>query len=76
MNILWLFFFKKKKEVVFNVVVVVAAVSAPEVTLRELMPAGNVSHGLAWSYYLNYLRFILPGKTTVKLLIDFNFYML
>lgn len=38
-----------------------AMLRGPEVTMKELLPAGNVSHGLVWSYYLNYLKDILPG---------------
>ncbi|KAL8573732.1 hypothetical protein ACOMHN_019006 [Nucella lapillus] len=31
-----------------------------EIQVADLMPIGNVSHGLAWAYYLRYLKFILP----------------
>ena len=47
---------------VVGLIAIIVVDSAPEMTVRELMPAGNVTHGLAWSYYLNYLRFILPGR--------------
>ena len=47
---------------VVGLIAIIVVDSAPEMTVRELMPAGNVTHGLAWSYYLNYLRFILAGK--------------
>lgn len=35
--------------------------SAPVVSLKYKFPAGNVAHGLAWSYYFGYLKFVLPG---------------
>ncbi|KAK3094876.1 hypothetical protein FSP39_007393 [Pinctada imbricata] len=28
---------------------------------ESLLPAGNVAHGLAWSYYFGYLKVLLPG---------------
>lgn len=46
--------------------------SGPSAVLQSLAPAEvsavceekkfNVAHGLAWSYYIGYLRLILPGR--------------
>ncbi|KAJ8317819.1 hypothetical protein KUTeg_004629 [Tegillarca granosa] len=35
-------------------------ISAPNGTWKSRLPAGNVAHGLAWSYYYGYLRIVLP----------------
>ena len=32
-----------------------------DIPLTATIPAGNVAHGLVWSYYYGYLRLILPG---------------
>lgn len=36
-----------------------------------LIPAGNVAYGLAWTYVLNYLAFVLQG--TKSQLFNFNY---
>ena len=35
--------------------------SAPDIPLTASLPAGDVAHGLAWTYYYGYLKLILPG---------------
>lgn len=35
----------------------------PEPPIESQLPAGNVGHGLAWSYFYGYLDLILPGET-------------
>lgn len=30
--------------------------------MRELLPAGNVAHGLVFNYYIGFLAHVLPGK--------------
>ncbi|OWF47889.1 uncharacterized protein LOC110453777 isoform X3 [Mizuhopecten yessoensis] len=37
------------------------ALAAPDEDWEDHIPAGNVAHGLAWSYYFGYLKFLLPG---------------
>ncbi|XP_021358597.1 stimulator of interferon genes protein-like isoform X4 [Mizuhopecten yessoensis] len=34
---------------------------SPDEDWEDHIPAGNVAHGLAWSYYFGYLKFLLPG---------------
>lgn len=29
--------------------------------IEELLPAGNVAHGLVWSHYFGLLQYLLPG---------------
>ena len=33
--------------------------------LSSAIPAGNVAHGLAWSYFFGFLNIILPGKSKI-----------
>ena len=35
--------------------------SSDDIPLTATIPAGNVAHGLVWSYYYGYLKLILPG---------------
>jgi len=30
--------------------------------MQSQIPIGNVAYGLAWSFFVNYLRYVLPGK--------------
>ncbi|XP_071086256.1 stimulator of interferon genes protein-like [Haliotis cracherodii] len=36
------------------------ALTGCDVKVSDLLPAGNVAHGLAWNYYCGYLSFVLP----------------
>ena len=37
---------------------------------EDVMPAGNVAHGLVWSHYAGYLQYVLPGKISDIILIS------
>ncbi|KAL5011541.1 hypothetical protein ScPMuIL_010092 [Solemya velum] len=39
---------------------VTLALSVPEPPIESQLPAGNVGHGLAWSFFYGYLNLILP----------------
>ncbi|KAL5004944.1 hypothetical protein ScPMuIL_018400 [Solemya velum] len=39
---------------------VIFALSVPEPPIESQLPAGNVGHGLAWSFFYGYLNLILP----------------
>lgn len=61
-----------------NLVILHGSSPAPPSRLQGLAPAEvsavcekrnfNVAHGLAWSYYIGYLRLILPGEPFSTLL--------